>query len=266
MPKFIEYEKALLQIEGHSIFAESAQLGVDVPLTPARSVTGSLIRYAADGPIRGTLTFTHYLTGVLHDFLNPLTAVEWTGEPLGGNFGGVQFSSGYIKGLEFSVAPFEPISVQSTMDIYGELTFLESGRSDAGMRNERQISHGAKSYVAGDNIGINNKLTFDYSVSCDRNPVMLIGSGLPSRVTKENVRINMTVRGENLGNVLLETGNAATLTANIYDAYGDPAGSALDTFVCTGQIFSQSLAGGDRNNLVGSISMSQDYLTGKAVK
>ena len=120
MAKFISYEKALLQIEGHSIFAESAQLGVGASLTPAKTVTGSVMRYAPEGPLRGSLSFTHYLTGSLHDFLNPLTAVEWTGEPLSGNLGGIAFQSGYIKSLQFSVSPFEPIAVESVMDIYGE--------------------------------------------------------------------------------------------------------------------------------------------------
>ena len=265
MAKFISYEKELLQIEGHSIFAESAQLGVGASLTPVKTVTGSVMRYAPEGPLRGSLSFTHYLTGSLHNFLNPLTAVEWTGEPLSGNLGGIAFQSGYIKSLQFSVSPFEPIAVESAMDIYGELEFLESGVSDGSMRNQRKLSHGAASYVAGDDIGINHKMTFDYSVSCDRNPVMLIGSGLPSRVTKENVQISMSVQGENIGNILKETGNEAILTAYIHDIYGDPEGAAMSEFSCTGQIINQNINVGDRNNLVGSINVIQDYQTGKAV-
>ena len=265
MGKFIEYEKALLEIEGHSIFAESAQLGAEGPLTPIKSITGGLMRYAPDGPVKGTLQFTHYLTGALHDFLNPLTAVEWTGEPLSGNLGGMTFKSGYIRELEFSVSPFEPISVRSSMDLYGELEFMESGKSDVDIRNRRALSHGAKSYLAGDELGINQKLSFSYSVSCSRNPEIVIGSGLPLRVTKENVRINMNIQGENLGRVLKETGNAATMTAYIYDVYGNPEDSALATFSCTGQVFSQNLSVANRNYMVGSISMAQDYSTGRAV-
>ena len=34
MAKFIKYEKALLEIEGQSILAENAELGVEASLTP----------------------------------------------------------------------------------------------------------------------------------------------------------------------------------------------------------------------------------------
>lgn len=75
----------------------------------------------------------------------------------------------------------------------------------------------------------------------------------------------MNVQGENLGRVLKETGNAATMTAHLYDVYGNPGDSALATFSCTGQVFSQNLSVADRNYMVGSISMAQDYSTGRAV-
>jgi len=66
MAKFIKYEKALLEIESHSILAESAELGVEASLTPIENITGSVMRYAADAPLKGTLSFSHYLTGSLH--------------------------------------------------------------------------------------------------------------------------------------------------------------------------------------------------------
>ena len=79
MAKFIKYEKALLEIEGHSILAESAELGVEASLTPIEDITGSVLRYIPSGPLRGTLSFTHYLNGPLHGFLDPLTNVERPG-------------------------------------------------------------------------------------------------------------------------------------------------------------------------------------------
>jgi len=267
MAKFIKYEKALLEIEGKSIFAEEATLGVEASVTPVENITGSVIRYAPTAPLRGTLEFTHYLTGALHEFLNPLTAVEWTGEPLQGSLGGIDFKSGYIKGLSFSVQPFEVIAVRSSMDIYGELSVAVSGKSDAAMRGTKEtpraVGHGARTYGAGTDIGIDSHLGFNYSVTTDRNPVVPIGSGLPIRVTKKNTRISMSVRGEDLGKVLTTSGYEAALDIYIHDVYGGAGATAIGRFGCTGQAFSQNISVSANGYMAGEIAISQDYLTGK---
>ena len=269
MAKFIKYEKALLEIEGQSILAESAELGVEASLTPIENITGSVLRYVSSAPLRGTLSFSHYLNGPLHGFLNPLTNVDRTGEPLRGNLGGIEFTKGYIKGLEFSVDPFRPILVRSSMDIYGELSVVESGKSDMALRgtasSPTKIGHGAQTYMAGSDLGINQKLGFSYSVQCDRNPVVTIGNELPSRVTKENVRINIDVRGEDLGTVVTTTGYAAIADIYVYNVYQEGGASLLGRFGCTGQVFSQNISASEGTYMAGSISLSQDYLTGKKV-
>ena len=71
MAKFIKYEKALLEIEGQSILAENAELGVEASLTPVEHITGSVMNYVAGGPVKGSISFTHYLTAPLDGFLNP---------------------------------------------------------------------------------------------------------------------------------------------------------------------------------------------------
>lgn len=266
--QFIKYENALLKIEGHSILAETASLGVEATLEPVTNITGSIIRYAPQGPIKGTLSFSHYCTGDFHEFLNPLTTIEHTGEPLEGSLAGVTFSSGYIKSLGFSVEPFQPILFESEIDIYGELTALEDeGDEDAARKEipsypeDVQIAHGLRSYMAGDDIGISKQVSFSYSVSCERNPVVTVGNELPYRVTKENVRINMGLAGEDFGEVLKITGNNAALRIQVYDVYGD---SALAEFGCTGQIHNNNLSVRSDGVAEGSLSLSQEYLTGKA--
>ena len=267
--KFIKYEKALLKIADQSIMAESAELGVEASLQPITNVTGSLVRYAPSSPVKGTLSFSHYCTGAFHDFLNPLTAIEHTGEPVEGSLAGVTFSSGYIKSLSFSVSPFSPILFKSQMDIYGELqapspslteVLDNEGQTDNLLRNERNVSHGLRTYLAGTDLKINKKVSFDYSVSCSRNPVVTVGNELPSRVTKEDVRINLSIAGEDVGDAIGITGNYAALNINVFDTYGD---SPLAVFGCTGQVFNQNLAVSEGGYIDGTISVSQEYLTGR---
>ena len=265
--KFIEYQDARLLIEGETILANNATLEIQSSLQPIKNITGSIIRYAPQEPIKGTLSFSHYCSGKLFDFLNPLTAIEHTGEPLEGSLAGITFSSGYIKSLNFSCEPFKPIVFNSEMDIYGELGVVNTdGDEDAYLKSlnsypeNTEIAHGLRSYVAGDDLGIDSTLSFTYSVTCDRNTSKTIGNELPYRVTKENVRIEMNVKGENLGSVLNYQGNYAEIQANIYDVYGD---STMFTLGCSGQVFKESLNVSSNSVLEGQISISQEYLTGK---
>lgn len=262
--KFIKYEKALLKIADTNIFAESAELSVQASLTPVTNITGSVIRYAPNGPVQGTLTFSHYCTGSFHDFLDPTSAVEHTGEPLAGSLAGFSFSSGYMKSLSFSVAPYAPILFKSSMDIYGELQLNDSEDleyADNTLRNQTGIGHGLRSYLAGTDLKINQKVSFNYSASCTRTPVVTVGNELPYRVAKRDVRINMDVAGEDIGDAVSITGNYAGSEIQVLDAYGN--NTPIATFGCTGQIYSQNLSVSEGGYIDGTISLSQEFLTGR---
>ena len=88
-----------------------------------------------------------------------------------------------------------------------------------------------------------------------------IGNELPYRVTKENVVIDMQVEGEDFGNILKYTGNNASIRIQVYSVYGS---SALAEFGCTGQVYSNNLSASSDGYLRGGLSISQEYLTGKA--
>ena len=90
--------------------------------------------------------------------------------------------------------------------------------------------------------------------------MVTVGNELPSRVTKENVRINLSIAGEDVGDAIKSTGNYAELNINILDTYGT---SPLTTFGCSGQIFSQNLSVREGGYIDGTISVSQEYMTGR---
>ena len=266
--RFIKYENALLKVANETILANQATIGVEASLQPITNVTGSIVRYAPTSPIKGTLSFTHYCTGSFHDFLNPITAVEHTGEPLNGSLGGVEFASGYVRSLSFDVQPFQPIIFQSEIDIYGELTQLsDDGDEDLNRKKipaipeNTSIAHGLRSYLAGDEVSVNKKVSFSYSASAERNPVVTIPNELPYRVTKENVTINMSIEGEDFGDVLKVSGNQAEVEVQVYDVYGE---SAMTQFGCTGQIYKNNLSVDAGGYMQGGLSLSQEFLTGKA--
>lgn len=259
--KFIPFENALVQINGEQIFANSATLGVQADYETIEGITGNVIRFAANAPVRGTFRFSHYMTGSLQPFLNPMNELS---EPLTGSFAGVTFGSGYIKSLSFSVSPFEPIIVNSEMDIYGELGSLDNaGDQDFDIRERTGLGHGQFSFLGGSELGFSNTLSFSYSVTSDRNAITTIGNELPYRVTKENVQIAMSIEGEDLGNILKSTGNSAIIDVNLYDIH--ESSSAIDNFSCTGQVASQNISVSQGGFIRGNITVAQNYLTGKSI-
>ena len=259
--KYIPFENALVQINDQNIFAENATLGVQADLTPIEGITGNVIRYAPGSPIRGTFSFVHYMTGSIPAILNPMNELS---EPFSGSFAGVTFASGYTKSMSFSVEPFSPVMINSEIDIYGEVTQLDDeGHVNRDINLQTGMGHGQHSYLAGSDLGISNTASFSYSVSASRNPVTVVGEELPYRITKENVVVSMSVRGEDLGNILKSSGNNAVVNVNIFDIYETT--KPIDTFSCTGQVSNQNISVSAGGYMAGSMSLSQSYLTGKSI-
>ncbi|MAH47583.1 hypothetical protein CMI37_17310 [Candidatus Pacearchaeota archaeon] len=249
---FLRYEDVLLQVNGESMLATSASVGVGADTVPVRLIDGSLHRYAPQGGIRGQLSFQHYLTGALPSFLNVTGVTEDT---VAGSLGGITFSNAYLTSSSFSVSPYSPVLVNSTFDIYGPLGGSITSNYDAELKRS-EYSHGIRSFVNGLGGQINTTLSFNYSVKADRTPVYLIGDTLPDRVAKQEVEIHMALRGNSIGSQLETAGNEANLVCNIFDINGT---APLQKFNCSGQITNQTLEVSAQGYLNGNISVTQAF-------
>ena len=83
---FLKYEDVLLKVAGESIFAQQASINVNTSLQPVRLIDGTIHRYAPTNGAKGTLSFSHYLTGSIASFLD-VTGVAETST--NGSFGGL---------------------------------------------------------------------------------------------------------------------------------------------------------------------------------
>ena len=250
---FLKYEDVLVQVDGQSVFAQNASIDVNAPVEPVRLFNGTIHRYAPAQAPKGTLTFNHYLTGSLASFLNVTGISE---SSVAGTFGGLTFSDAYLTSLSFSVRPYEPINVQSSFDIYGSFSNSVSSSNDTEL-NKVKYSHAAKSFVGGLPTNINHTVSFNYSMEAVRSPVFLAGETTPTRVTKENIDINMSIAGDNIGSNINAGGSDASLTCSIYDI--NDSSSALQNFHCSGRIITQELNVGSQGYLNGNISVTQAY-------
>ena len=91
---FLKYEDVLIKGAGESSFAQQASINVNTSLQPVRLIDGTIHRYAAANGARGTLSFSHYLTGSIASFLD-VTGVAETST--NGSFGGLTFNNAYLK-------------------------------------------------------------------------------------------------------------------------------------------------------------------------
>ena len=210
-------------------------------------------RYAPTEAPRGSLTFNHYLTGSIASFLDVTGVSEAS---VAGSFGGLTFSNAYLTSLNFSVRPYAPILVENTFDIYGSFSNSVSASNDQEL-NKVKYSHGIKSFVAGLPTNINHTLSFDYAMQATRNPVFLAGETVPTRVTKENVDINMSIGGDNIGTNINAGGSEANLKCSIFDI--NDSSSAMQHFYCSGRITQQELTVNSEGYLNGNISVTQAY-------
>jgi|TARA_B100000902_G_C27278579_1_gene900313 hypothetical protein len=245
---FLKYEDVLLKVAGESIFAQQASINVSTSLEPVRLIDGSIHRYAASNGARGTLSFSHYLTGSIASFLD-VTGVAETST--NGSFGGLTFDNAYLKSMQFQVQPYAPILVESSFDFYGSFSNSISASHDVELAKDK-YSHAIKSFVAGTPSNMNHTLSFSYAVNAARTPVYLAGETVPTRVTKEATNIQMTVQGDNIGTNINHGGAEANLRCSIFDINDS---TALQNFHCSGRISQQELNVDQQGYLVGQISV-----------
>ncbi len=249
---FLKYEDVLLKVAGESIFAQQASINVNTSLQPVRLIDGTVHRYAPTNGARGTLSFSHYLTGSIASFLD-VTGVAETST--NGSFGGLTFDNAYLKSMRFQVQPYAPILVESSFDFYGSFSSNISSSHDTELAKDK-YSHSIKSFVAGTPSNMNHTLSFNYSVQAARNPVYLAGETTPTRVTKEATNIQMSIQGDNIGGNINDGGTEANLKCSIFDINDS---TALQHFHCSGRISQQELNVDQQGYLIGGISVTQAH-------
>ena len=254
---FLKYEDVVITLGNEKIFADTAGINVDASVAESKNIYGEIERYAPTNGLRGELSFEYYMTGAIPSYLN-MTGIPDT-KTRNGAFGGLAFTDAYARSYSLGVQPYSPVKINSSIDFYSALTSnLSSSSSDPTDLSywKNQYAHGIRSYVLGAPSNINNTLSVDYSVSAVRRPVYLAGETSPTRVTKEAIEINMSLRGDNIGEFLLVSGRHAEITCHMLDMNTN---TVLDKLKCSGQITRQELSVSPQSYLNGVISVRQDF-------
>lgn len=199
MSKFIKYENLDFRINNNVYYSNSVNISLQSNITPVLLSDGSLLRYAPENTVVGSLSSEFYLNGPLPSELIPVSSIE---DPINCQFGGISIDNCYLKSMSFSVADFNSVLVKINLDWYGKINSSNTTSNIRPFIDKRNsaltnVAHANQSYIIDVNkvFGFDEVFNYSYSEQCDRIPFFEIGSIIPFRVAKTNKVKNVTVEG-----------------------------------------------------------------------
>lgn len=256
---FYSANNALLKINGNEILASNAEMSLNASLE-ANYVIGdrNTNSYTASNGIGGSLTFAYFLTG--NDYFK--TFITGQGEipqaesqTISGNFGGLNFDSGYLTSYSVNFSPNQPIAASVSIaffdDLQGVFERTEEQASPATVLNSSRINivsafetDEVDSFVAG-----------SYNYNSEVAPVYLAGETKPSSISFGKKTVSMNFEIDNPTGNLPVDGSNVKLEANLR---GYSSNTVLDTFSCSGVMQSRNLASAAGDYIKQTINVIQN--------
>lgn len=117
---FYHHKNISLFLNNQRLFINSLDLETQVNLSYPINLNERFSEFnVPTAPVQGRLNIEYYLTG--RDYIkNYLFNKE--NSPLSGNLNGINFSNGYISNYSLNAEPNQPIKINSTIEIFDELT------------------------------------------------------------------------------------------------------------------------------------------------
>ena len=123
MAKFIKYENIDFRINNDVFYSNSVAISLQSNISPILLSDGTLLRYAPDNTVIGSLSTEFYLTDSFPNYLNTLSTTE---SSVIAEFAGIKIENCYLKSLSFKVANFEPVLLSAEFDWYGKINSANS--------------------------------------------------------------------------------------------------------------------------------------------
>ena len=252
---FIKYTNCPISINGENFYATRASIASEAQLHPNRVVGGSLEGYAPTDGISDSVSLSYYVSEA-NDSVMSLTGSL----PCYGSFGGIDFSGAYLTNYSISISPYAPIQVSAKFNIYSGFSGVLRGESGDFNSSLIDIANGAHTDLVNFDslrLGMDNPISIDYSIDCQRTPNYVIGEEKPRYVILGPINRAMSIKGENIGDLISYSGRSSALMSitpkNINNL------SRGQTLECKGMIQSQNLSVSEGGMVNGSIAISESY-------
>jgi hypothetical protein len=259
MSKFIKYENLDFRINNDIFYSTSVQISLRTSIEPVLLSDGSLLRYAPQGAVVGSLTTEFFLTGSYPDYLIPTSISE---DSINAVFAGVQIQNCYLKNISFRASQFSAISLTAEFDWFGKLNTVDSTNNFKPFYFDRNsslnnVSHSNRSYISDltNVFGFSEIFGFQYSEQCERIPFFKNGETVPFRVAKSNKNKNVSVDGN-----FFKQNNVSDVEGKISncDLYiKDYNNNLLNTFNISGRIESRGINASNNGILQSSLAITQ---------
>jgi hypothetical protein len=263
MANFLNYRNVAFKLEDKNYYATKVSLSAKANVDPVILNDGSLLNYAPQSSVVGSLSTDFYLTGALPDFLR---ITGFNESSITANFASVTISNVYPKSISFSVEPFQPILISAEFDWYGNVEVEDFTSNTNEDKNNIQIpsyfANGYRSSLTTSNLeGVDKILSFDYSASCERPSFFHINDIIPFRVAKLNRSLQLSLKSNDLGGILDIDGKNVNSTVSLRDTYG----TVLDTFSISGILLSQNYEVSEGQYLLASADIEQTVTQNKTL-
>lgn len=263
MANFLNYRNIAFKLEDKNYYATKVSLSAKANVDPVILNDGSLLNYAPQSAVVGSLSTDFYLTGALPDFLR---ITGFNESSITANFASVTISKVYPKSISFNVEPFQPILISAEFEWYGDIKVEEFAPNTESDKSNIEIpsyfANGYRSSLTTANLdGVDKVLSFDYNASCERPAYFHINNTTPFRVAKLNRSLSLSLKSNYLGEMLNIDGKGVNSIISLRDTYG----TVLDTFAISGVLLNQNYEVSEGQYLLASADIKQTVTQNKTL-
>ena len=256
---------AKLKINGNEIIARSASLSLGASLNPQYRIAGSSTRntsaYRATNGIGGQLNFDYFITGkdYFKTFITGQGESGSAGEVISGNFGGLNFDSGYLTSYSANFVPNNPSVASVSISFFDQLNGVFSSVEEEAP-DSTQILNLKSAVVEGtfasDAEGsVDNFIGGAYNYTSAVQPVYLMGETKPSSVSYGEKVVNMNFEIDSPTGYLPVSGTSAKIKVSLFPENGS---EALEDFICSGLVQQRNIASAAGDYIKHSINIVQN--------
>ena len=240
---FYTADNTKLQINGNEILASNASISLSASLQPNYLITErSTNRYTASNGVGGSLSFSYYLTGrdYFKTFITGQGEVPITeSQTISGNFGGLNFNSGYLNSYSVSFSPNASAIATASVSFFDDLEGEFQPTTGAAPSDTEVLNFKNASVVGKFDVGeVGNFIAGTYNYTAEVKPVYLINETKPSNISFGPKTVNINFEIDNPTGYLPVDGEGASISVDLYNE----ADARRENFMCSGVIQQRSLA------------------------
>lgn len=259
---------AKLKINGNEILASNASLSLGASLNPRYQIAGDSTRntavYSPTNGIGGQLNFSYFITGkdYFKTFITGQGETGNMGEVISGNFGGLNFDSGYLTSYSANFSPNSSSVANVSISFFDQLNGVFSP-SEEQAPDSTQILNLRSAIIEGefasDSEGsVDNFIGGAYNYTSQVRPVYLMGETKPSSVSYGQKVVNMNFEIDSPTGYLPVSGTSAKIKVSLLPIISSDVAFAVEDFVCSGLIQQRNIASAVGDYIKHSINIVQN--------